>query len=278
MFCQERRNHFKSSGIIMQNLKVTLIQSALHWQDPDANLNMFEEKIASIREATDLIILPEMFSTGFTMEAKAHAQEMKGEAVAWMKKMAVKKNCVITGSLIIKEENNFYNRLIWMRADGSFEQYDKRHLFRMANEQEHYAAGKKKLIVDLNGWRFCPQICYDLRFPVWSRNGKEDQQYDCLIYVANWPERRSYPWKQLLLARAIENQAYVVAVNRIGEDGNGVNHSGDSVAIDPKGEIISDIKASEACIQTVTLLYQELVEFRKAFPVGMDADDFEVNS
>jgi omega-amidase len=254
------------------DLKISLIQANLHWEDAAANLKMFAEKIASVNEDTDLILLPEMFSTGFTMNTKV-AERMDGRTVTWMKEQAKKKNCVITGSVVIEESGKFYNRLVWMRPDGSFEIYNKRHLFRYANEQEHYTAGDKRLIVDLKGWKVCPLVCYDLRFPVWSRN-KGNSEYDLLIYVANWPERRNHPWKTLLLARAIENQCYVAGLNRVGNDGNSVYHSGDSAVITFKGEIISKIKAGEESVETVTLSYEELKAFRKGFPAGMDADEF----
>jgi predicted amidohydrolase len=195
-----------------------------------------------------------------------------------MKKMAAEKNCVVTGSIIIEEDGNYFNRLIWMRANGSFETYDKRHLFRYGNEHEHYTAGNKKIIVEINGWKICPLVCYDLRFPIWSRNKFKNGvwDYDLLIYVANWPERRNHPWQTLLLARAIENQCYVAGVNRVGNDGNDVFHSGDSAVINFKGEIISKIKPKEENVETVTLSYPELVEFRKNFPVGLDADPFSI--
>lgn len=260
----------------MKDLRITLIQSTLHWENIDANLKMFAEKVSSIKEQTDLIILPEMFSTGFTMNNKPLAEKMDGKAVAWMKKAAKEKNCVITGSLIIEEGGMYFNRLIWMRADGSFETYDKRHLFRYANEQDHYTAGTKRLIVELNGWKVCPMICYDLRFPVWIRN--QNKEYDLLIFVANWPERRNYPREALLLARAIENQAYVVGVNRVGKDGGDINHSGDSVVIDPQGQIIAKAKPNEEAILSATLSYSALEEWRKKFPAWMDADKFQIGS
>jgi len=258
----------------MKDLNISIIQSNLHWEDINENIKMFSQKISSIQEKTDLIVLPEMFSTGFTMNNKPLAEKMNGKTFEWMKKMAKEKNCVLTGSIIIEENGTYFNRLIWMRADGTFETYDKRHLFRYAHEQDHYTAGNKKLIVELNGWKICPQICYDLRFPVWIRN--RNKEYDVLIFVANWPERRNYPREALLLARAIENQAYVVGVNRIGKDGGGINHSGDSVAINPQGEVIRRAKPNEETIMTVTLSYAELEEWRKKFPVWMDADEFTV--
>ena len=271
----------------MQDLKITIIQSNLHWENIDANLKMFSEKISSIKEKTDLIVLPEMFSTGFTMNNKAMAETMKGKAFEWMKKTAKEKNCVLTGSVIIEENGKYFNRLIWMRADGTFEIYDKRHLFRYANEQDHYTTGNKKLIVELNGWKICPLVCYDLRFPAWIRNRwKKDSStplgmtadYDLLLFVANWPERRNHPWKTLLMARAMENQAYVVGVNRVGNDGNNIYHSGDSAAINFKGEISSKIKAHEESVETVTLSKNELDEWRKIFPAWMDADQFTIGN
>lgn len=256
----------------MQDLKITLIQSNLHWENIDENLKMFSQKISSIKEKTDLIVLPEMFSTGFTMNNKPLAEKMHGKTFEWMKITAKEKNSVLTGSIITEEKGKFFNRLIWMRTDGTFETYDKRHLFRYANEQNYYTAGNKKLIVELNGWKICPQICYDLRFPVWIRN--RNKEYDVLIFVANWPERRNYPREALLLARAIENQAYVVGVNRVGKDGGGINHSGDSVAINPQGEVISRARSNEEMSMTVSLAYSELNEWRKKFPAWMDADGF----
>jgi predicted amidohydrolase len=278
----------------MKDLNITIIQSSLHWENIDENLKMFSQKISSIKEKTDLIALPEMFSTGFTMNNKPFAEKMGGKTFEWMKKMTKEKNCVLMGSIIIEEKGKYFNRLIWMRADGTFETYDKRHLFRYANEQDHYTAGNKKLIVELNGWKICPMVCYDLRFPVWIRNrltpphpqplsqGRGEQNpkgegsYDVLLFVANWPERRSHPWKTLLMARAMENQCYVVGVNRIGNDGNAIYHSGDSAAINFKGEIISKTKPHEESIETITLSKIELEDWRKNFPAWMDADQFNL--
>lgn len=258
----------------MEDLKVTIVQTALHWEDIDSNLAMFNKKVEGIAPAsTDIIVLPEMFTTGFTMNVTAVAETMDGKAIEWMKKTAAEKKCVVTGSLVIKEGEHYYNRLIWMRPDGTFEQYDKRHLFRMGTEDKTYTAGGKRIIVTYKGWRVCPLVCYDLRFPVWSRNNED---YDCLIYVANWPEVRSYPWRQLLIARAIENQAYVVGVNRVGKDGNNMAHSGDSVVLNAKGQPISNTKANEESVETVTLSIKELEDFRKVFPVALDADRFKI--
>ena len=259
----------------MTDLKITIIQYDLHWENKEKNLKMFSQKIGAISDPTDLIVLPEMFTTGFSMNPNKFAEPMNGETVNWMKEKAQEKECVITGSFICIENGKCFNRLVWMNADGTYSTYDKRHLFRMANEDSHYTAGQKKIIVELKGWKICPLICYDLRFPVWSRN-RFSADYDLLIYVANWPEIRSYPWKTLLLARAIENQSYVAGLNRVGKDGNDIYHSGDSAVINAKGEIISKIKAHEESCEAITLNYSELAEFRKNFPAMLDADDFEI--
>lgn len=256
------------------DLKITIIQTPLHWENKEKNLAMFSQKLASITEATDVIVLPEMFSTGFSMKPEKFAEPMIGATMAWITTKAKEKNCVITGSFIAEENGSYFNRMVWMRPDGTFSIYDKRHLFRMGDEHNHYSFGKNKLVVELKGWKICPLVCYDLRFPVWSRNVKSE--YDVLIYAANWPERRNHHWKTLLLARAIENQSYVIGVNRIGDDGNAISHSGDSAVIDPRGLIISKTKANEESIETVTLNYSELVEYRKAFPAALDADDFKI--
>jgi omega-amidase len=265
----------------LENLIVSIIQTSLHWQQRAANLNHFEKLIAQI-DKSDLIVLPEMYTSGFTMEASQVADEAEGEILHWMQSMAFKKQAVITGSVVIKEEGKFYNRLLWVNPDGSFEHYNKKHLFRMANENEHYAEGLTRLISKLNNWRICPLVCYDLRFPAWSRNVNWSQkferkhQYEVLIYVANWPERRNYAWKSLLVARAIENQCYVIGVNRIGLDGNNINYSGDSMIINPLGEIISKTKANEESVETVSLNLKELLDYRLAFPAINDADTFEM--
>lgn len=269
----------------MDDLKITIIQSSLHWENKEMNLDMFSQKINDIAGSTDLIILPEMFTTGFSMSPRKFAEPMNGPTVNWMKEKAKEKNCVITGSFICEENGNCFNRLVWVNPDGSFSTYDKRHLFRMANEDAHYSAGQKRIIVELKGWKICPMICYDLRFPVWSRNklvqqSKEESspgyEYDLLLYVANWPEVRSYPWKTLLLARAIENQSYVVGLNRVGNDGNKIYHSGDSAVINARGEIISKTTPREESTETITLNYSELLAYRKSFPAMLDADTFEI--
>ena len=256
------------------NLKITIIQSELHWENVDENLAMFTEKIEDINQQTDIVVLPEMFTTGFSMESVKLAEKMDGKSVKWMKQLAVKKNAVITGSIIIEEEGKYFNRLLWVQPDENVLTYDKRHLFRMAEEDKHFTAGEERLIVEWKGWKVCPLICYDLRFPVWSRNSLP--AFDCLIYVANWPEARKEPWYKLLEARAIENQVYVVGVNRVGFDGKDISYSGNSAVIDPKGNSISNIKTKLNETVTIELNKQALEDFREKFPVGLDADDFEV--
>ncbi len=260
----------------MSDLTVSLIQANLHWEDVAANLAMFDQKINSIQEKTEVIILPEMFSTGFSMQSERLAQTMDGSAVQWMKQKAKEKNVIITGSLIIEEDGKYYNRLIWMLPNGTFGTYNKRHLFGFAGEHDHYTAGDKRLIAQVKGWKLNLSVCYDLRFPVWARNSileNGEPAYDVLINVANWPERRSTPWRALLQARAIENQCYVIGLNRVGNDGNDIYHSGDSSVIDPVGEIIYH-KAHDEDVFTYTLSRSHLNELRARFPFLKDADRF----
>ena len=307
----------------MQDLSVTLIQTDLYWENPTANLANLEEKIAQISIQTDLIILPEMFNSGFTMNAKTVAEPMNLTTFKWLRQQAKKANAVVMGSFIVKcstgipsrsvddtgkdSRTAYYNRLIWMRPDGSFEQYDKRYLFRMGNEHLIFTGGKKRLIVELKGWKICPLICYDLRFPVWSRQGGKEERndgemekrqtplnnevdylqaerrpltpytppitYDLLIYIANWPAARSQVWDTLLQARAIENQSYCIGVNRVGNDGMGLNYSGNSAVIDFKGNQLFYQKELEV-IYNQTLNYQKLIDFRTKFPAYLDADEF----
>ncbi len=257
------------------DLKVTAIQSDLHWEDVDQNLAMFAKKIDAISESTDIIVLPEMFNTGFSMLSQKLSEKMDGKSVSWMIAQAKKTNAVIVGSLIVKESNKYYNRLVWVQPDEVIHVYDKRHLFRMADEHSHFSAGTKRIIIEYKGWKICPLVCYDLRFPVWSRNSLEEQ-YDLLIYIANWPGARKAPWSKLLEARAIENQSYVVGVNRVGEDGKGYAYTGNSAIINPKGELVSHIPENNNCTETVSLSLDDLNSFRKVFPVGMDADEYRI--
>ena len=248
---------------------MTLIQADLAWEDIDANINRFDKKINSIREETDLVVLPEMFSTGFSMNAEALAQEMDGSAVQWLRSKSEKINIDIVGSLMIREEGGYYNRLIWAKPDGAMFIYDKRHLFRFAGEEKVYRGGKKNITVELKGWKIRPFICYDLRFPVWTRN--LNNQYDIALFIANWPAKRSLPWKTLLMARAIENQCYVVGVNRVGTDGKGFPYKGDSAIIDPKGKRLFS-KSGEESIFSGELSRKTLKKTRELFPAWVDAD------
>ena len=247
---------------------------------------MFSAKINSAvgdntNNGTDLIVLPETFTTGFSMNPK-FAENMNGTAVEWMKKTAQEKNCVLCGSLMIKEEGNFYNRLVWMPPNGDFLTYDKRHLFCISDEPKFFTAGTERLIVELNGWKICPLICYDLRFPVWARNvvgentHHSEPAYDVLLYVANWPERRNVAWKTLLPARAVENQAYVIGVNRVGVDEKNISHSGDSMVIDALGKTLYH-KENEEDVFMIDLNYDELKTVREQLPFLNDADDFALN-
>lgn len=264
----------------MQDLKITLIQSPLHWKDSSANLAMFEEKLWQIEEQTDLIILPEMFSTGFSMDSQELAEPMNFTTTRWLKQMAEQKQAAICGSVIIKEDKNYYNRLLWVEPTGRVKHYDKRHLFRMADENKHFSAGDTKLIVEWRGWRICPMICYDLRFPVWSRNTPisdlHRMNYDLLLYVANWPAPRVNAWDTLLQARAIENLAYCAGVNRIGEDGNEVAYLGHTAAYDFKGQELVFLGEKEG-MSTITLKAEDMQKFRGKFPTYLDADKFTLN-
>jgi omega-amidase len=253
----------------MQDLKVTLIQSDLSWEDIESNLLQFDNAINSIEQNSHLIILPEMFSTGFSMNAAGLAQDMDGSAVQWIQKKSKDINADIVGSIIFNDKGKFFNRLVWAKPDGDLLTYDKKHLFRMAGEEKIYSPGNKNITVELNGWKIRPFICYDLRFPAWTRNMKN--QYDTAIFIANWPERRAEHWKVLLQARAVENQCYVIGVNRVGTDGNGLTYSGDSSIIDPWGDVIFQ-KNCRPCIYTAQLSYDLLKRCREDFPVWMDAD------
>jgi omega-amidase len=281
----------------MNTLTITLIQPDLHWEDKKANLSMLSEKIESIEEKTEVIVLPEMFSTGFSMNPELLAETMDGETIQWMKKITREKNIILTGSIIIEDssvlvetgtagDKKYFNRLIWMLPNGDYGYYDKRHLFAYGNEHLHYQPGNKRLIASVKGWKINLLVCYDLRFPVWSRQSplsagegpgvRLEPEYDLLIYVANWPQKRNHAWKILLQARAIENQCYVVGVNRVGEDGNGINYSGSSMIIDPLGDILYE-KENEEDIFTYTLQKENLNEVREKFPFWKNADLFNIN-
>ncbi len=284
----------------MSTLTISVIQTHLHWENKPANLQMLEEKIMSIAEKTELVVLPEMFSTGFSMRPEQLAETMEGETLQWMKRIAAQKKVILTGSVIIKEEAadgqvNYYNRLIWMLPNGQYGVYDKRHRFAYAGEDDHYTAGSKRLIASVRGWKINLLVCYDLRFPVWARQQSRKvstplnlatapdtstslsagPEYDVLIYVANWPERRIQAWKTLLQARAIENQCYVVGANRVGDDGNKIHYSGESMIIDPLGEVLYS-KKDEEDIYTITLEKTHLDSVREKFPFWKDADVFMI--
>ena len=260
----------------MENLKITTFQGYLFWENIDKNLQNIGLRLSGgIREKTDLIVLPEMFTTGFTMNAAQLAEPMDGKTMQWMQQTAERYSAVIAGSLIIKEGGKYYNRLIWMRPDGTYQYYDKKHLFGMGKEDETYTAGNKRIMVELKGWKICPVICYDLRFPVWLRN--KGELYDLLLIVANWPEKRAAHWRALLNARAIENQAYVIGLNRVGHDGNEVYHSGDSTCLDPYGNVVY-YKRDEEDVYTFTINGEEVGKTRAAMPFLKDADDFAIKS
>ena len=276
----------------MSTLTVTTIQTNLHWEDKAANLKMLEEKIRGIKEKTEIVVLPEMFSTGFSMRPEQLAETMDGESVQWMKKVAAERKIILTGSLIIGQaapsgQTDYYNRLIWMLPNGQYGIYDKRHRFAYAGEDEQFTAGSKRLIASVKGWKINLMICYDLRFPVWARQtspsislskveGEQaSPEYDVLIYVANWPDRRVHAWKTLLQARAIENQCYVVGVNRVGDDGKNNHYSGESMVVDPMGEVLYTKKEVED-ISTITLDKEKLNAVREKLPFWKDADHFKI--
>ncbi|MBK6627095.1 MAG: amidohydrolase [Flavobacteriales bacterium] len=257
----------------MRDLKITLVQRMLHWEDAAANRSQFQEVMAPLRGVTDLIVLPEMFTTGFSMRSAELAETMDGATVRWMREQTNALDAALYGSVIIQEAGNCFNRGLFVTPEGQVATYDKRHLFRFANETEHYSAGKERVVVEWRGWRILLQICFDLRFPVFARNRGD---YDAALYVANWPEARRFPWSQLLIARAIENQCYVAGVNRVGMDGKGIHYSGDSVVIDPRGAALAAVEPSLEGVLTTTLDRAGLEDFRARFPVAMEADDFEL--
>jgi predicted amidohydrolase len=254
----------------MQNLTITLVQTALVWEDIDANLSMFDARIDQISSLCDLIILPEMFSTGFSMEAARLAENMNGKAVNWLRAKSKTTGMHIAGSLMIEENGQFFNRLVWARPDGGLTYYDKKHLFAYAGEDKIYTPGNQLITINLKGWRIRPFICYDLRFPVWCRN--LGPAYDLAVFVANWPAKRGAHWRALLRARAIENQAFVAAVNRVGTDGNGFEYRGDSALIDPQGNLLFE-RAWEESMPTLHLESRMLTDYRTAFPAWKDADE-----
>jgi omega-amidase len=256
-----------------ETLRITTIQSSLHWESPRANLAMFAKKMDGLAGQTDVVVLPEMFTTGFSMNASALAEKMDGPTMQWLERQAARLNAVVTGSFIAEDEGRYHNRLVWMQPGGTYKTYDKRHLFTLAGEHNTYTAGIKKPIVECLGWKICPLICYDLRFPVWSRNA---EGYDLLIYMANWPDKRGHHWRQLLVARAIENQSYVVGVNRMGEDENGHIYAGDTSVIDYSGRLIYRVSGAED-VFTTALSIPALKAYRRTLQFLPDRDDYRID-
>ncbi len=262
-------------------MNIVIVQPAIIWESPAENLEKYNHLLSGIKNDPDLIVLPEMFTTGFSMNSEKLAVPHENPVIGWMRGKATRFGSAITGSLIIedtgkspeKDENitkSFFNRLIFINEEGELSYYDKRHMFRMGGEGDHFTAGKERLIVNYKAWRICPLICYDLRFPVWSRNREE---YDLLLYVANWPAARSEVWNTLLRARAIENQSWVIGVNRTGKDGEGMEYNGESQVIDPKGNVLVKLGKEEA-ITEVKISLEDLDIFRQKFPVWKDRDPF----
>ncbi len=262
----------------MQDLKIAFIQTRLYWEDPRANRLHFDRLLDNIQSKPDLIVLPETFNTGFPVDPALLAEKPDGESFRWLQQKANETGAVVCASMLMESGEQFHNSLIWMRPDGSFRQYNKRHVFRMGGEHERISPGDSHLLTRLNGWNIRPMVCYDLRFPVWCKNTYENGhfEYDFMFFVANWPAVRAMPWKQLLIARAIENQAYVLGVNRVGKDGNGIEYAGDSWLVDPKGQVVAAAKPNEEAVIEATLDFDELHGFRKKFNVGMDWDKFEL--
>lgn len=262
----------------MENLRISIIQTDLHWQDISANLAMLEEKIWQINNGTDLILLPEMFNTGFTMDTKNYSEPINLTTLKWMKQMASQTGAVICGSYIVRDEAEYFNRLYWVEPNGECSFYNKRHLFRMGNEHISFSQGKNKLLRCCHGWNVLPLVCYDLRFPVWSRNRYNEARgldYDVLIYVANWPASRTEVWETLLKARALENQCYCIGINRTGSDGMGIDYAGRSMVVNYKGQVLNTVSEKQT-IETITLNLPELQKFRASFPAFLDADEFEI--
>ncbi|APG60613.1 amidohydrolase [Christiangramia salexigens] len=254
-------------------LNTAIIQPDLKWEDSDANRDLLGKEINKLSDEVDLIILPEMFTTGFSMNAKILAEQTEGDTLNWMREKADLKNAAVTGSVIIGEDDNYYNRLYFVYPDGSYKLYDKRHTFTLAKEDQTYTAGKKRLIVEFKGWKIMPLVCYDLRFPVWARNTDD---YDLLIYVANWPRKRVDAWDALLKARAIENMSYCIGVNRTGEDGDGYVYNGHSAVYDCLGKPLTELNREEEFVKEVSLEKDSLHETRKKLKFLQDRDKFSL--
>ena len=261
-------------------LRASLVQGDTRWHDPEANREYYGDLLGALRGVTDLVVLPETFTSGFSNDAIDRAETMEGPTVQWMRERARELDAAITGSVQLRAEGGVSNRLLFVTPDGALQHYDKRHLFRYAGEHERYAAGRDRLTIEWRGWRICPLVCYDLRFPVFSRNRYDverpgDLDYDLLIYVANWPGVRAHAWRTLMRARAIENLCYVAAVNRVGTDGNGLVYAGDSAVMDYLGNPLSECTDMEV-VTTTTLFLEELRAHRERFPAMLDADRFEL--
>ena len=259
--------------MIVENLKIALIQYPIFWEEKEKNFDYLDSKISTLPEDIDILVLPEMFNTGFTMQSAKFAESMNGKSIEKLKYWSKLMSICICGSLIIEEDGKFFNRLIWVDKNQNIQTYDKRHLFGLGEEDKNFSPGKDRLIVEEKGWKICPMICYDLRFPVWTRN--INAQYDLLIFVANWPSKRIHHWNALIPARAIENQSYVVAVNRIGKDGNAIEHNGQSQIVHPNGDVL--IKSEKEEILIFNLEEMELKKNRRIFPFLKDMDSFSID-
>lgn len=262
-------------------MRISIVQSRLVWENPAANRAMFAQKLAGLKNETDLVVLPEMFNTGFTMRTNPLAETMDGPTMEWLKASAMELNAAICGSFICESGGKYFNRLVFMRPDGQFDCYDKKHLFSLANEHAHFTPGRKRITIEWRGWRICPLICYDLRFPAWNRNTNGNfvsglnPYYDLLIFVANWPSKRAHHWRSLLTARAIENQTFVAGVNIAGKDGNDLDYSGDSAIIDFSGQTLCHIPDGNEAILTQELSLEALKNYREQLPFLADRDVFE---
>lgn len=256
----------------MNNLSVALVQDVIDWQNPPANRERYQRYIDELKQDIDLLVLPEMFSTGFYLRPDEKYETMAGDTVQWMSANAESLNATVTGSLIMRDQERFVNRMIWSLPDGRIKWYDKRHLFRFGGEHHNFTAGEQRVVFDCAGWRVAPFVCYDLRFPVWSRNVDD---YDLALYVANWPDARQYAWDTLLRARAIENQSYVIGVNRLGENPLGDTFSGGSAILNFTGEAIEDCRGRPG-VFTASLAMSALQEFRDYFPASLDRDRFDI--
>lgn len=257
----------------LESLNIHFLQLNLHWEQARSNRDKIEQMLRDAPPA-DLILLPEMFSTGFSMKAEQLAETPQGKTFQWMQQMAAEREAAVCGSLITEDQGLYYNRLYFVEPSGDFTTYDKHHLFTLAGEEKVYSPGQKKVSVNYRGWRINLQVCYDLRFPVWCRN---DEEFDLQLFVANWPERRSYAWRQLLRARAIENVTYVAGLNRVGPDGNQVDHSGDSALIDPLGEAVAEAEAGREMLFSAEASKENLAKIRKRFAFLKDRDSFSLS-